>query len=225
MVAHVQTKSTIGGSGTTIAVTITSTPGNTLVLVTAAFSTTNTAFHVSSISDTHNTWQFSTANSNQNPPVGQSFDGDILGLSLIGAVINAAGVTSVTVTYSKSLDYIDAAVYEFSGVPGNAQLITAASSSTNLSGTSAATPSVTVPASASLAAALITNDGATITGVSGGWTLDGGSDNFAAWQVAPAPGSLAATFSGGSQNWPSSAIAVIGPPPATAPGLVKVGIV
>lgn len=210
-VTHVQTKTLVGGSGTSGSVSISSTAGNTLVLSVAAYSTTNATFTVTGISDSHNTWTFSSATSNQNPPVGQSWDGAVQGFSLLGAVVNAAAVTTVTVNFSKSIDYIDLTVYEFSGVTAGSVISVAASSSTSTSGTSKATPSVTAPSGAEVAVSTATNDGSVITGVSSGWTLDG-ADASTAYQVSPSAGSLSATFSGtASQEWPSSAILVIAP--------------
>lgn len=219
MVAHVQTQVTTGGSGTSAAVTISSTAGNTLAVVADAYIGSNTPFHITSISDSHNTWSPSTANSNQNPPVGQSFDGTNTGFIAINAFVGAAAITSLTVNFSASLIYIDLAVYEFSGVPAGSVIVAAGASSTNTSAISVTTPSVTVPANASFAVAAQTNDGnaGSNTSVGGSWTLDGGGDHFAAWQLSPAAGSLSATFtSTSSQNWPSSAILVVGPPPPVA---------
>lgn len=213
MVAHVQTQTNIGASGTSAAVTISSTGGNTLVLVADAYLGSNTPFHISSISDSHNTWNFSTATSNQNPPVGQSWSGADTGLIAIGAVVNAAAITSVTATFSASLVYLDLIVYEFSGVPSGATIEVAASSSTLVTAASVTTPSVTVPGGAALAVAAQTNLGnsGSNTSVSSGWTLDAGADNCAAYQLSPAAGALTATFtSTSSQQWPSTAILAIG---------------
>ena len=219
MVTHVQTKTTVGASGTSSSVSISSTLGNTLVLGVDAYLSANTPFHVTSISDSHNTWNFSTANSNQNPPVGQSWDGNVTGLFLFGAVVGAAAVTSITVSFSSSLTYFDLVAYEFSGVPAGSVVTAAAASSTNTSASSVTTPAVTLPSGTALAAAGQTNDGnsGSSTTVGGSWTMDGGSDNCCAYQLSPGAGSLSATFtSTSSQNWPSSAILAIGPPAPSA---------
>lgn len=226
MVTRVQTKPTIGASGTSASVTISTTAGNTLVIVADAYSSTNAAFHITSITDSAgNTWTFSTANSNSNPPVGQSWDGSFQGFVLIGAVVNAAALTSgtITVNFSASLAYCDLIVYEFSGVPAGSIISVANASSTNVSAASVTTPTVTVPSGASLAVAAQTNDGnaGSNTSVSSGWTTDTtiDTDHCSAWRVSPAAGSLSATFtSTSSQNWPSSAILVIGPDNTTTSG-------
>lgn len=213
MVAHVQTQTLIGGSGSSGAVTISTTAGNTLALVVDGYINANTPFHISSITDSHNTWTFSTGTSNQNPPVGQSYDGAYTGFIAIAAMVAAAAITSVTVNLSASTAYLDLAVYEFSGVPAGSSIVTAAASSTNTSAISVTTPTVTAPSGALFGVAAQTNDGnaGSNTSVSSGWTLDGGGDHFAAWQLSPSAGSLSATFtSTSSQNWPSTAILVVG---------------
>lgn len=221
MVTHVQTVANDGTSGATPSVSITTTAGNTLILSVVAYVGANTPFHVSAISDTHNTWTFSSANSNANPPVGQSYDGSLTGVTLIAAVVNAAAVTSIQVTFTGATPtYVDLVAYEFSGIPSNSAITVANASSTNTSAISVTTPTVTVPSGSLLAVAAEANDGqaGSSTTVGGSWSLDGGTDKCAAYQITPSAGSLSATFSStGSQNWPSTAILVIGPSGVVAP--------
>jgi hypothetical protein len=218
---HVQTVTSDGLlTGTSAAVSISSTAGNTLVVVLAAYVSTNTAYHVSSVTDTaSNAWTYSTLGSNQNPPVGSSWDGSLYGLSLIGAVVNASHVTSVTVNFSASVAYLDVILYEFSGVAAGSSILLAASSSTLVnSALSVTTAALAAPAGA-LAISTATQDGSTVSSVSSPWTLDGGADHSAAYIASTSAGSLSATWTGAAtQNWMSNAIAIIGgasgPPPA-----------
>jgi hypothetical protein len=211
MTALAQDQANSGSSVSSVAVTISSAAGSTLVAVISGYITGSTPFNLSSVTDTAgNTWTYSTAAGSQNPPASGSYDstrGDY-GLCAIACCIGARAVTSVTFTFSATVGFAGIAVLEFSGLPAGSQVLAAASAGIDSSGTSYTTPSVTT-ATASLAIACTSCFGS-FSSVSSGWTIEPNSDT-AAYSLAAPPGLVSCTLTSGStQRTPSSAILAIG---------------
>ncbi len=221
-VAHVQDASLGPGFSSTASITITSTSGNTLVVLVAAFQSSNAPFSITNIADSAgNTWVYSTAQSAQNPPASGSWDASAsqYGFTAVACCVNAAAVTSVTVTFSAVLAWDAVTVTEFSGVPANASMLTAAASSVLASGaTSYAPPSVvTTGAAGTVLVVAVTTSANSWASVTAGYTLISvGGTSAAAWG-APAAGTQTVTFTGTAKDVNSSAIAAIAIPPPVPP--------
>lgn len=224
MTTHVQDAGK-DGSGTSVVVTITTTAGNMLAVSFDGFVTGNNPASISSVVDSAgNTWTYSTATSSQNPPVGGSYDSTEGQYGWTGTAVclpsanggTTKAVTSVTITFSRSLVYVGATVSEFSGLPAGAVILGAASSSTASDGvTSYTTPSVTTTAAALVLAAV--GSFSTFTGVTMGYTLmTADTDNNKAYNPSAAAGTVSATFTGASNRIAGSAITAIGAAPAAA---------
>jgi hypothetical protein len=218
---HVQDGTAQTGGGTTFTVPITTTAGHCLVLYATQWVTSNTALHIVSISDTAgNTWNYSTATANQNPPVNGSYDASVTqyGMTAIACCLVANAVTSVTVVLSGSGDFAEVQVQEFSGLPAGARVLGAASNGTLASGVSSiTTPSVNAPSGSPVLVCVNTSLlNGEWTGASSGYTLLSFTDTLAAYNVAATAGSAVSCTLTTGATWdvPSSAILVIGAPPA-----------
>ena len=129
-----------------ITVDITTTAGDTLVAYIAGYVNSNTQLHLVSVADSAaNAWTFSTAPAHQNPPANGCYDDveDYYGFSAIGYCVDAAAVSSVTVTLNATCNFIGVGVHELILTP-EAYADGAASAGTLLTGINTfTTPSVT----------------------------------------------------------------------------------
>lgn len=230
MTALVQSQHAPNGGATSFTVSITSAAGNALVCYITAWRSGSGAFSLTSVADSAgNTWAYSSAAQNQNPPAGGSYDSaqSQYGFSAIAVCAAAAAVTSVTVTLSAGVSYGEVGVSEFSGLPSGSGILAAASSGTLASGvTSYTVPSVSVTSGALAVATASPFNG--FSGVSSGWSLLTYTDSDAAYNLS-ASGTVQPVFTGPSSDVPSSAIVAIGaggspPPPASSGLLMATGI-
>jgi hypothetical protein len=221
LLAYVQDVST-AGAGTDQEVTITTTAGNTLVACIVAFSYSDaTALAISSVTDSAgNIWHYSTAPSSQSPPANGSWDsagGGYYGFAAIAYCVNAAAVTSVTVTLNADAsDSLCVDVQEYSFLGPHAAIDGAASAGTlESSVTSYSTPSITTTTNGGLVVACSAR-GTGWTGVSPSqFTLFSASASHyvnCAVAMNTTAGSWSADFTGASQDAQASAILGLGYP-------------
>jgi hypothetical protein len=220
-VKHIQNQQNYVTVGTTCPVTITSTGGNTLVasiVVTLPADTPTMAIAAIADSTGTNTWQFSTAAQSQTPPAAGAWDAAHTGyfFSAIGYCVNAAAVTSVTVTSGASVNSgsMRVIVSEFSGIPATATAGPAAADTTLQTGTTLTSPAVTTTGFKDLIVAA-TEPLNFWTAADSPWTL-AWSSGEAAWLISTSPGTDAATWTnpvGGTNTTCNSCILTI-----TSPG-------
>lgn len=153
MVTHVQDVNG-AGSGNTATVNITTTVGNTLVLTVKSIGnlTDNpSSYGISSVIDSAgNNWQYSSAVSNQIPPVDGAPTNTIYGrytMCGIAYCTNAQAITSVTATFSNVaafFSYACALEFTFTNAPTNISFLTSAANSGYIpSSTSVTSPTIT----------------------------------------------------------------------------------
>jgi hypothetical protein len=224
-ITHVQDANLPGADGkTTFVVPIDTTAGNALVAYLVAWTDTVAPASIASVTDSAgNDWDYSTAEASQNPPVSQSDDAtqDTYGFTALACCLPSGNggttkaVTEVTVVFSEDV-YGAITVSEFSGLPAGAVVLGGASDATLASLVkSYTTPAVTASSGSPMLAVVDTSAfNAWSTGISAGWTLIA-PNGIAGYNTDAASGSVAATFTGFAQDVPSSAILVIGTPPAT----------
>lgn len=208
--------STAGGSGDAIVVYIT------------IWMLGNAPISISSVSDNasggSNTWRYSTAQQNQNPPAGGSYAPaeNQYGFSAIAVCLPSdnggatKAVTAVTVVMSTAVTaWGEIGGSEFSGLPAGSALLSAAASGTLVTSVSSYTTPSVAPQSTALVVAATSVLNQDWSSVTGGYALLSYSDTLAAYDTAVAAGTSAVAFSysGTATDVPSSALVAIGPPP------------
>jgi len=196
---HIQDKTAQAGSSNTATVAINSQAGNTLVLYVLGAQNGNNPFALATVTDSTgtNVWHYSTQQQSQAPPVAGAYNGvSVYQIAALAYCINAAAVTSVTVTTTgvSANSSVFAAVSEFSGVPPQATIDGSAAANTVATASSDTSPSINVTGSADVLAACNYNNG-TLSSVSAGWTSFDPNFTVAAWQITSAPVSASITWS------------------------------
>lgn len=218
---------TTDGTSSPLVLSVTNTAGNALILTIEAYVSGSGPLSVSSVTDNasggSNTWQYSTATSNQNPPVNGAIVGGSYGMAAIAVCLpsdNGGTVktfTQVTVTFNTAptgTAYVG--VSEFTGVPAGTVIDNAASNAPLTSGLSFTTPAVVTTGPSDVVMAVTAQDIAWSSVNSPYTAVNSFTDPDAAYAVSQAAGSQSATFNAGSSNevWACSILA-IGVPAAT----------
>lgn len=214
-----------GGGVPNQAAAIATTAGNAYVMTFSAWMADSTPLGITSVFDTAgNTWAFSTATFNQNPPIaanGSSGGGyAVSGIawclpSMQGTGNTTKAVTAIQVDWSTPpSSWGEVVALEFAGVPTNATALAAASTNTIASSvTSYTTPSITAtttPSSNPVLAVANTSSFGEFTAASAGWNLIVGSDTIGAYNLAASSGSVSVTFTQAAHDVPGSQIVAFG---------------
>ena len=216
-IIHVKDAVEDSGAVNTVTVPVNTATGNTLIVYALAAQTGNNPLALASITDSTgtNVWHYSTQLNSQSPPAAGAYNGtSVYQLAAIGYCVNAAAVTSVTVTTTgvAANSSLFVTVSEFSGVLPQATIDGAASSNTVATAGSDTSPNIQVTGSSDVLAACNYNNG-TLSQVSPGWTSADPAFTAAAWQITAAPATQNVTWTFTSPAlYTASAILAIGVP-------------
>ena len=222
-IQHVQDAANQNTNSSSVAITgITTTAGNdlfpgiTLTDQTLAFESIN----LTSITDSAgNVWRFSTLTASQNPPANQSSSGSIRGYAAMACCLNSdqpggtvKAITSVTVNWNRTTSAYNAiALSEFSGIPADAVLVSAASTGAFADEIASASQPLVVPAVDAVVVGCFE--------FNGNWAVSPPFTGYdlsyvgLGWLIPPSPGSYDLTWTtapSGSDEFFSSAVLAVG---------------
>lgn len=212
MTSHVQDV-TLHANGTgPFTVDITTSAGSLLTIAIEAYNSGDNPISISSVTDSAgNTWTYTTAQNNQSPPAGGQYTGSYYAFASAGFTAGGGAVTSVVVHFNATIsDTCYITVSEFSDPPSGLEIDAAAATAMTGSGSSQATPQISVIGN-DVVIAQTAEDAHAWSAVSSPFTV-AASNGDAAWAIINGAGTAQATFSGGaSQSYWASVILALAP--------------
>jgi hypothetical protein len=192
-------------------VSISTSAGWTLIAAVSAYTSADVTNHIVSMSDSAgNTWDYSTALNNQNPPVSGGMDGSgsFYGLAAIAVCTDAEAVSSVSVTLAEAPFDYRLTIIAFGDMPPGAAIDAATALAAGVTEADYTTVAATASAADDIAVAVATP--------ADGWTsadspfVYQGTDLVSGWAQNLPAGSRACTFlSSTSQGIAGSAMLLI----------------